>query len=236
MISELRLNLEVFLSGADMDSSGIKKTASVINGLRYGPEITLHAPFMDLSPGAVDARVRAVTIKRFADTLEIAGAVGAKAAVFHSGYEKWKYGLNVDIWLRQSLNTWSFFRGAASASGVKIAIENIFEDEPSSLRMLMEEIGGGPFGICFDTGHFNLFSKAPLDEWLGSLGQYIVELHIHDNDGTSDAHLPPGDGTFDFRRLFSSLKGKDLIYTIETHTPEGVLRGMERLKEYLSGF
>ena len=81
--------------------------------------------------------------------------------------------------------------------------------------------------------HFNLFSKIPLDEWLGQLKPYIFELHLHDNNKTSDDHLAIGDGTFDFDTLFLALKDKNLIYTIEAHTPEDVLKSMQRLEKYL---
>ena len=153
--------------------------------------------------------------------------------MLHSGYEKWKYAQRVDIWLEESIKTWRPLRERAALQGVKLAIENIFEDEPSNLRRLMEELHSESFGICFDTGHCNLFTKVPLQDWLDTLGGYIFELHVHDNDGTFDSHLPIGDGTFDFGTLFDNLRGKEFIYTVEAHTPERVLKSMERLKRHL---
>ena len=61
---------------------------------------------MDLSPGAVDSKVRAVTMERFNHVLNIAEDLKVKAVIFHSGYEKWKYALNIGLWLEQSLLTW----------------------------------------------------------------------------------------------------------------------------------
>jgi len=40
---------------------------------------------------------------------------------------------------RKSLMTWQQVNKRAVEIGVKIAIENIFEDEPTNLRVLMEE-------------------------------------------------------------------------------------------------
>jgi sugar phosphate isomerase/epimerase len=97
----------------------------------------------------------------------------------------------------------------------------------------MEEMDSDNFGICLDTGHCNLFTSVPVDRWLDELGAYIIELHIHDNDKTADQHYPPGDGSFDFARLFSRLVNRDLIYTLEAHTPEHVLTSIDRLKKYL---
>ena len=44
------------------------------------------------------------------------------------------------------------FGKKAEEIGAKIAIENIFEDEPQNLRLLMEKMGNNSFGICFDSG------------------------------------------------------------------------------------
>jgi sugar phosphate isomerase/epimerase len=152
--------------------------------------------------------------------------------VFHSGYEKWKYSLKTDLWLENSLITWQLLLKRAVDMGLKIAVENIFEDDPTNLRLLMEGMDSEHFGLCFDAGHFNLFSRIPLEEWLRQLKPYIIELHLHDNHRSSDEHIAIGDGTFDFDTLFSTLKDKELIYTIEGHTPEDVLKSIERLKYY----
>jgi sugar phosphate isomerase/epimerase len=80
------------------------------------------------------------------------------------------------------LPVWREINNRASDIGTKVAIENIFEEEPTNLKMLAEEINSENFGICFDTGHFNLFSTESLEHWIEMIGRHIVELHIHDND------------------------------------------------------
>ncbi len=231
-IKENRINLEVYFSSQSLDVVADSDISSLKERLGYSPSFTIHAPFMDLSPGAVDSKVRAVTTERFAQIFDIAGILNPRAIVFHSGYEKWKYALKIDLWLENSLITWRPLLKRAADMGLKIAVENIFEDEPANLRLLMEEIGSEHFGICFDAGHFNLFSRVPLEEWLRQLKPYIVELHLHDNQRTCDDHMAIGEGTFDFTTLFSTLKDQELIYTIEGHTPEDVLKSIERLKGY----
>ncbi len=232
-IKKNRINLEIYFSSQSLDTLNDSDIVTLKEKLDYNPSLSIHAPFMDLSPGAVDERVRVVTVERFLHVFEIAEILKPKAMVFHSGYEKWKYALRVDPWLEGSLITWPPLLKRAVDIGLKIAIENIFEDDPTNLRLLMEEMGSENFGICFDTGHFNLFSKIPLEEWLRQLMPYIIELHLHDNDKTFDSHLAIGEGTFDFNTLFSTLKDKNLIYTIEAHTPEDTIRSIERLQKYI---
>ncbi len=225
------LSLELYVSSLDLDALApdwLEKTAPLLD---YAPEISLHAPFMDLSPGAVDDKVRAVTVERFEKTLDMASALHALAVVFHSGYEKWKYAHRADIWLDSSLRTWGPLIEKARENGTRIAIENIFEDTPDNLVMLMERLGSPGFGICFDAGHFNLFSKErSLADWLGPLKEHIIELHLHDNTGGFDSHMPIGEGTFPFRLLFDELHGSDdIIYTIEAHSKEDVFISLARL-------
>lgn len=232
-VKENCVNLEIYFSSHSLDTILNSDIVNLKEKLDYYPLFTIHAPFMDLSPGAIDSKVRAVTIERFSHIFMLSETLKPEAIVFHSGYEKWKYAQRIDIWLEKSLITWRTLSKRAVDMGLKIAIENIFEDEPANLRLLMEEMGSENFGICFDTGHFNLFSKISLGEWLKQLKPYIIELHLHDNNKTSDDHLAIGEGTFDFDTLFSNLKDKNLIYTVEAHTPEDVLKSMQRLKKYL---
>ncbi|MCL5062928.1 MAG: sugar phosphate isomerase/epimerase [Nitrospirae bacterium] len=235
-IKQNKLNLEIYFSSNALDSINTDPLPKLKNTLDYNPSLSFHAPFMDLSPGAIDSKVRDATIERFNHIIDIAETLKPKSIVFHSGYEKWKYALKVEVWLEKSLQTWRPLNERAKNIGVKIAIENIFEDEPTNLRFLMEHMNSDNFGVCFDTGHCNLFSKVSLENWLKEIKKYIIELHLHDNDKSADLHYPIGDGSFDFNTLFSELKNNNCIYTIEAHTPERVLKSMERLKEYSQVF
>lgn len=225
-----KINLELYFSSDVLDKTDCSEIEKLIKNLSYNPSFTIHAPFMDLSPGAVDSKIRNVTIERFNQIFSFAEIIKPKAIVFHSGYEKWKYSLKIDVWLENSLKTWKDFITKAKDLNTKIVIENIFEDKPDNLRLLMENLGCEYFGLCFDSGHFNLFSKISLKEWLSQTKDYILELHLHDNNRTSDAHLAIGEGNFDFNTLFSELKDRNIIYTIEGHTEQDVIKSMERLQ------
>lgn len=230
---ENRWNLEIYFGSRSFDKikkSGILKLKKKLD---YGPQLSIHGPFMDLSPGAVDPKVRDITMKRFSKTLDIAEILKPRVIVFHSGYDKWKYDGNVDIWLEGSLQTWRPITKRASESGINIAIENIFEDDPGHLGLLSKEMASENFGICFDTGHFNLFSKLTLLEWLGVIKPYIKELHLHDNLRHADEHRAIGDGDFDFATLFKELQGIDCVHTIEAHNMKDAITSLERLSEFL---
>lgn len=234
-IKNHRLNLEIYFSSATIGAITPQALEDLRSRLDYSPAVSIHAPFMDLSPGAVDTEVREVTLRRFNQVLDLSAILGPAVIVFHSGFEKWKYGLNISLWLEKSLTVWPEIVERAAAQRTKVAIENVFEDSPENLRLLAESIDSPWFGLCFDSGHFNIFSRVSLDEWIGQTGRFLVELHLHDNDGSRDAHLAPGSGTFDFKKLFDLIKGcRDLVLTVEAHSEVEVMKSFEALKKLLT--
>jgi sugar phosphate isomerase/epimerase len=71
--------------------------------------------------------------------------------------------------------------------------------------------------------------------WLIPLKDKIREMHLHDNHGTSDEHLPVGMGTFPFRELKTFIKGlDDVIYTSEVHGEARAVEGIKKIEEFLS--
>jgi sugar phosphate isomerase/epimerase len=231
-----RINPEVFFSAQALDQivwEELSAQASIIH--TAGLATTIHAPFLDLNPGALDPSIREVTRKRFQQVFQAAEQLRPRVIVFHPGYDELRYGGNRLDWLKNSIDFWREFVPRAKEAGTVIAVENIFEKEPSTLRALLDAIDDPCFRHCFDVGHWNMFTTVPLEEWFDSLGPYIAEAHIHDNHGQADDHLPPGEGLIDFERLFGMLKrsAPDAVYTIEAHTPERLERALKAIAAYL---
>ncbi len=229
IIQKEKLNLEIYFNSKNLDEIKSEDIQKIEKALFYKPSLSFHAPFMDLSPGAIDSRVREITIERFNQVFDIGEILKPKNIVFHSGYEKWKYAFKVNLWLEHSLLTWERLLKRAEKADIKIAIENIFEEDPYNLKMLIDKVSSPFLGICFDTGHFNLFSTKSLDEWLSTIGQFIFEFHLHDNNGNFDEHRAVGSGSFDFEKLFKLIEKKDYVYTIEAHNPEEVFKSLQKL-------
>jgi len=232
-----RINPEIYFSGSDLDTLKEKEAKQLAETLQQNKlEVTIHGPFMDLSPGGVDRRVKEVTLDRFSKTMELARFLKPKTIVFHPGYDPWKFDGNTAIWLASSLETWEPLVERAEARGLTLAIENVFEETPETLKLLLEKIDSPRFRFCFDTGHHNVFSRLPLEAWLESLGKYLYEVHLHDNHGTTDEYLPVGEGTFDFDRFFGLLSKMNLapVLTLEPHEEEHLRRTLENVKKYLA--
>lgn len=233
---ERRLNPEIFLSGAMLDTIVPEQVQAAADALAAnGLTATIHAPFMDLNPGSDEQLLREATHLRFRQVAEVARIIKPRVMVFHPGYDRWRYGERQESWLRHSLPLWREILDLTAASGCTIAVENIFEEEPSTLVALIEAMDSPRFRHCFDTGHWNLFHKVSMEEWFSVLGPHIVEAHIHDNAGTKDDHAPIGDGTIDFDIFFSLLAryAPDAVWTIEAHSREKLERALHCIAPFI---
>jgi len=233
---ERRLNPEVMFSADALDNlvpAELAKAAATLESA--GLSCTIHAPFMDLNPGSSERLLRDATLFRFNQVLDAAQVLKPQVMVFHPGFDRWRYGETVQQWLKLSVEMWRGVLERAREIGTVIAVENIFEEEPSTLKALLEAVDEPNFGHCFDVGHWNLFKKVGMDEWFDALGGRIAEVHVHDNAGTRDDHAPPGEGAIDFEKYFGLMEryAPDAAFTIEAHSKEHLERSLVALKPYL---
>jgi len=199
-------------------------------------QLTVHGPFLDLNPGALEPLVTASTNRRYRQTMDAARCLGARLVVFHPGYEHWKYDGQMDLWLEASLKFWASLVTIAEDRGIVLALENVFETVPDPLSRLLNEIDSPWLGHCFDVGHWHLFSRTPLEQWLDILGARLVHMHLHDNRGDADSHLPVGMGNIDFFSLFKELRNRRLTpsMTLEAHSPDDLLLSLQGVEPFLS--
>lgn len=236
-VVEAELNPEIYFDAESLDTLDIEELQHVAFELdKRTLCTTIHGPFRDMSPGGADEKVRQVTVERFIQLFEAVRPLSPSRVVLHAGYDARYFDGDVNLWLAQSLKTWETVLKEAEAAGIVIALENVFEQGPAPTRTLLEKVGSLYLRSCLDIGHINAFAEAPMDQWLSMLGPYIGELHLHDNFGKVDDHLPVGEGEIDFDLFFSLVKRhcpEPLVYTIEPHG-EGVLwRGLRSVMEYL---
>jgi sugar phosphate isomerase/epimerase len=214
---------EIFLPGDQLDALLPEQLESVAAALAAAAlTCTIHAPFMDLNPGSDERLLRELTRHRFRQVCDAAAILKPKVMVFHPGYDRWRYGEKQSSWLKHAIDTFNEVLDATSQTGCSIAVENIFEEEPSTLLALIESCNHPRLGHCFDVGHWNLF-HAPgveLEDWFAVLGSHTAEVHIHDNSGTKDDHAPVGEGNIDFKHYFQLLHryAPDAVLTIEAHS------------------
>lgn len=239
LLRRYRVGPELYLSANTLDcltSSGVESAAARLASAVI-PSATLHAPFEDLSPGARDEEARRLTVRRLGQAVGLAPRFGAKGVVMHGGYSEWLYDFRPDHWLEPARITFSELADAAEKANVEIYLENVFDEVPDHLLRLRESVGSPRIGFCFDPGHATLFSRLPVQRWVEALAPALRELHLHDNRGRRDDHLPVGEGTVNVRGviLAATDAGVRPILTVEPHRREHFPRAVANLRAMLEG-
>jgi len=198
-----------------------------------GLSITLHGPYLDLSPGSPDLEVRALTKRRFQQVLDLVPTFQPKTVVLHAGYDHKRYWGLREIWIENSLSLWSWLSEEIRKKGSLLMLENVYEQSAQEFLGLYGPMREWHAGFCLDTGHMAAFSQSDLSSWLKSLGEQIKQVHLHDNLGNQDDHLALGKGKVDFGLLFNYLKHRKSdppVVTIEPHREEDLWPSLKYLE------
>jgi sugar phosphate isomerase/epimerase len=196
---------------------------------------TLHAPFFDLAPGALDERILAATRNKLHKGFDLIKVFQPAAVVCHLNYEENKHGHKQSAWFDTSLATWRELLAKAAAHHVPLMLENTYETGPEQHQKMLTALNSPLARFCLDVGHVSTFAKNNWQDWLPALVPWLGQLHLHDNHGDRDAHLAPGRGSFDFPGLFRYLKEQRLqpLVTLEPHTEDDLwesLAALERMQ------
>jgi len=99
----------------------------------------------------------------------------------------------------------------AHHAGVTICVENTTSEmgDPAYLRAFVDETRLTGLRFNFDIGHAHL-SDSPEDKRIeksfSPLRDLVSSVHLHDNHGEKDEHLPPYDGTIDWSVAIKTLQ------------------------------
>jgi len=234
-ILDLGLAPEVAFKGSDLDcleARELDRLISIFAGKGVRP--TVHAPFFDLNPGALDPLIRSATDQRLSQAFEAAARINAKVMVVHPGFDRWRYPNLDEVWVQNACDFFNSYLARAKSSDCRLALENIYEETPATLVALVALLDSDYFGHCFDIGHWHLFAKMSLPDWLDAISCRLIHIHLHDNHGNADQHLPVGDGLIDFDLLFSSLaQTSPPSMTLEAHSLSCLQRSLQQLNPYL---
>lgn len=95
--------------------------------------------------------------------------------------------------------------------GVTICLENTPSEmgDPGYLRSFVDETRLAGLRFNFDIGHAHL-ADGPEEERLernfAPMRELVASVHVHDNHGEKDEHLPPYEGTIDWPAAIKVLK------------------------------
>ncbi len=189
--------------------------------LEYPCRYSIHAPSRGTNLASLLEPIRRASVEVMAACFAIAGGTGA-TVVLHPGYFAWE--IEREKAERQLVRSLGELEGHAREYGVTFFVENM-GNWPYFLLKTPDElplIGTVPFAL--DVGHAHQngclagFLRCPA-------GHY----HLHDNDGSEDAHAAVGEGTIDFPAVMRAVRASGVVPVIEVATLEGVVTSLQRL-------
>jgi sugar phosphate isomerase/epimerase len=176
----------------------------------YNLNFSVHAPYADTNLSADDDLIREWILKRIRASIRFASELEARCLVLHPGWttatdrfmkgRAWELNLRSVRWLYRY----------AEEYGVSMLMENVPEPTPYIListhdfELFYSEMEYD-IGMVLDVGHANLHDETIL--FMERLAPRIKHIHVSDNMGKTDQHLPIGSGSIDWRRIIKKIKG-----------------------------
>lgn len=113
--------------------------------------------------------------------------------------------------------------------GVTLCVENTLSEmgQPAYLRAFVDETRLTGLRFNFDIGHANLGDGAEgerIAKAFEPMRELVASVHLHDNHGEKDEHLPPYDGSIDWENAIPALNGapdKNLAIVLELKEKTG---------------
>ncbi len=235
LLLDQRIRPELGLDAWVIDRMPRSELADMAGRLKAaGLRPSVHGPFVDLAPGGADPKILEVTRDRLHKALEAAAVFKPEHIVFHAGFDRKRHGFYVEKWLEASFETWRPLARRSAGLGIRLVLENTYELTPYELKPLLDGLAPEGVGFCFDTGHASAFGEAPVLDWVEVLGEHLQAMHLHDNHGGWDDHLPIGQGRVDFEALFHYLGDRYAqapAVTLEPHREEDIWPSLAALAE-----
>ena len=124
--------------------------------------------------------------------------------VHQASLEKW----GAEETHRRVVENLRWFGDRAAEKGIRLAVENIyggrFYSQIDELIQLVEEVSRDNVGFCLDVGHANI-DGVDIPSAVQRMGRKLYEIHLHDNDGKKDQHLPIGFGIVNWIEVIEAL-------------------------------
>lgn len=208
---------EPYLSAPEF-ASFQRKIHQLTNQYQCG--LSVHAPHIDVNYSSPNRYSRELATDLLMRSAEWAMTLNADVLVIHPGLGvngmsqgDWHRGYpSPEGWEQKSLPLVARIIEACGKSfpNLKLAVENmIFPHEffrtPADLKNLLQAINASNVGVCLDVGHATA-AQQDWEEFFQTLGNSIFHLHLHDNNGSVDEHLPVGAGSINYEGFIQKIE------------------------------
>lgn len=170
--------------------------------LREFKHVSMHAPYYEIFPSAIDPMIRDVAMHRMRQTAVTCIKLGVRRMVVHSGFAPQIY--YPQWFVPKSIAFWKEFMQHLPQD-FELMLENVLDTRPEYILEVCDGVDDPRLRICLDVGHANAYSDIPAEEWIRMLGHRIGHVHLHNNNGDRDEHNTLDNGTMNISALLHLL-------------------------------
>ncbi|MFH1416367.1 MAG: sugar phosphate isomerase/epimerase [Elusimicrobiota bacterium] len=220
-----------YVDDKDIDTI-IDKLVSLNEKIAY----TVHSPIYGINISSVNPGILKESIRQIKKAMTWAGRIHIEKFIVHTGRvpARRQYVMQkVRTIIRESMED---IKKEADKNRIDLIIENTGVDRLSydyDIEEMIDIAREFGTGICLDTGHANISGMGAV------LAEEVIEkteeLHLHDNFGEKDEHLPVGDGNIDWSLYRPLMLKQDMITVHEVrlgnNTENEIIRSRKRAEE-----
>ncbi|HEU69074.1 MAG TPA: sugar phosphate isomerase/epimerase [Candidatus Acetothermia bacterium] len=196
---------------------------------------TVHVPIYGVNLASPFPSLAAASLGEVVEAVDLAADVGAELVVVHPGHVDPDF-LPLDGERERATQRFRFalevILAWARRREVKVAVENKQRSpgwdmvhSAAEHRSVLDWFR--TLGACLDFGHLHTLGGEPAS-YVAALGERLVHVHLHDNHGERDEHLPLGTGTVPWRVALAALAGRGYggRIVLEIPDPAGVRKSV----------
>ncbi len=193
-------------------------------------EISVHAAFYDLNIAALLKGIREESVRYINKSIDLCHELGGEVVTVHPG--KFTYEIEpgtspetdplMKIQWDHNIESLKRINAYAESKSISLCLENLGWDEVAQsfedMKKIRNEVGD-TLQFTLDLGHARIKYDGGVEEGFRVLGDNIRHIHLSDNYGKEDDHLPIGEGNTDFSSFFHLIKDFPYIITLELIVP-----------------
>jgi sugar phosphate isomerase/epimerase len=188
----------------------------------FSLKYTVHGLITDVNIASIHDTIRSASVELHRKAVEASAIAGASVYVVHPGFTSWPFYRDQALHaLDKSLVD---LRLMQDEFGISICVENMPKSDWLFYSCPGIDLKG--LGTVLDVGHANTCGS--LDAFLAT--QNISHVHLHDNAGCSDDHLPLGQGSTEFGPVLEMIRTKGISAVLENKSEAGVLESLNALR------
>jgi len=173
---------------------------------------TVHVPIYGVNLASPIPSLAAASLGEVVGAVDLARDLGASLVVLHPGHVDPDYlPLDGERDLAVRRFTWALEVVLARAGDLPVAVENKQRSRgwdmvhtPDEHRVFLDRFP--TLRACLDVGHLHT-AGGDVRAYVRALGDRLAHVHLHDNRGDRDDHLPLGQGGVDWRGALEALEG-----------------------------